>query len=138
MHLNYVIFVDDKLVEGYYPGMFIIKDSLNNVSDTIKFNYEVGDLIVSSSGYEKLMVLKSDAKIKFVLNYRNTCPYEDLVFSTEETKYWLIERYVIMRVYNYKNKHNQKIFREKSGYGIEINIPGGGMILPRKKSKKWW
>lgn len=136
-HLNFILFVDNELATGYYDGLFKIKDdSLGTVTDSIHFHYEVGNLILTPNDLKRLNILKPDTKIEFSVNYRQTCPYEDLVYTIETTKHYLFQRYVIMKIYNYYKKLNQKDFIQKTGYGIEINIPGGGIILPRKKTTK--
>jgi len=132
-HLNYTIFIDGEFVEDRCQGAFIIKDSLESLSDSIPFQYEAGDLVLTTQEYQKLNNLKSDTKVKFLFISRHSRFCQDMTYTKEAIKFWFIQRYIILRIYNFKNKLNQKDFLERSGYGIEITIPGYGIILPRKR-----
>lgn len=134
-HLNLILFIDDEIVKtGIYDGVFQTKDSLGNVADSITFRYQVGELILTLEGYRKLTVLKPESKVVIAFKYRQICPnvieYE---YSKEIPLSWLFQRYVIFKVYNFTNKKNRKDFREKKGYGFEIETPERSMLIPRKK-----
>lgn len=136
-HMNFTLLIDNEIVEtGIYDGAFQIKDSLNNVLDNIPFKYLVGDLVLNPEDCEKLKTLKSGLILVITFKYRQICPnVKEFVYLKELPLSWLFQRYMIFKVYNFTNKKNYGYFKERTGYGVEITIPGKGIVIPRKTNK---
>jgi len=137
-HLNLILFIDDKIARsGVYDGVFITKDSLSDIQDSIPFHYEVGDLDFKNDDFSKLMKLSPNSKIIISFKYSEIYPIvKNHVYFKETTAFWLIQKYVILKVYNFDNIQNYKYFSEKVGYCIDIEIPANRISHIRKINTK--
>jgi len=138
VRLNFILVIDDEIVEtGVSNSFFLIKNSTGNPTDSIIFRHEVGDIILSSEGYNKLISLNPNTKVLITFTYKEFCPdTKQYEYSKEIQAGWLVQRYIIFKVYNFEKKKNHRNFLEKQGNGFEVFIPATGLVLPRKKIKK--
>lgn len=131
-HINLVLFIDGDLVKsGIYDSYFIIDNN-----DTISFKYEIGDILVRDSNFQKLQLLPLGTDILINFRYRLGGDLSVFAYSIKLKKEFLFQRFLLLRLYNYANKENSKFFENKSGYGFEVESPLGIYKLPKKRPQK--
>ena len=140
--LPLIISIDGDIpTSDIYKCHFLVKDSLNRVSDSIHFDYRVSQATVTERQYQRLKSLSSNSKliirfeyspVKSVTNVPHT--YECAINVS-----WINDVYIILKFHNYENKLNYAFFNKRKGYGVEIEIPGSAsMLLSRVKQSIPW
>lgn len=139
VNLNCLIKVDDKILKaGISDCRLNVMDNKGNSLKQLLFEYEVGRVIIKK---EEVVLLKSMGESKAVLefNYRQICPNaKEYIYKIEIDLDFLLQRYLIINIFNLDNKRNSRIFGGNSGYVFDIEIPSRKIATPRKKKEKEW
>ena len=134
-YFNCVIMVDNELVNpSSLTGEYIIlKNSLNKTSDTIKFDYNYGTVLFSESDFNKLNHTSENDSLELVFDYLMLRPVQKkCYYKIRLDSSWLDQSFLIVKIYNYDNVINKKIFPQKLGYGVEISNAVYKTSLPRR------
>ena len=136
--LNLILIIDDRIVKkGVSDGFIEVKRNSEDPSKKIEFKHIVGKLMMTTEDYTELSLLDTNTVVSVNFKYHCLNPEKrEYEYSKEIFASWLIQPYVIFRVYNFANKKNRKSFREKEGYGIDIEIPSKAILIPRKRARK--
>jgi hypothetical protein len=98
-HFNCTVFIDGKLPDlDVLTGHFVYSDP-NMKSQTIDFEYVVGEITMSSYNYLIISKLDPNSDIEIILNYK---PVPNKNYQYKETLKvgWLFERYLVLRITN--------------------------------------
>ena len=129
--LNFILFIDDDLVhpnKGSITECFFL-----HKEDTINIKLFPGKIVLN----EKLFNNYDDSSnIIFNFSYKDICPNSKKYSYQINLKVrYLISEYLILKLYNFSEKENQKKFRPKLGYGYDLISPYFTSFYPRKSKK---
>lgn len=137
INLNCLIKVDDKIVKvGITDCSLNVLDDKGNSLKQLSFEYEVGRIKIKK---EDVVLLKnmSDSKAVLEFNYSQICPNaKEYTYKLEMDLAFLLQRYLIIDIFNLDKKRNSRIFGGKSGYVFDIEIPSRKIATPKKKKEK--
>ena len=135
--LNFILTIDKEIpIAKIFDGYFLITKKAQNIRDTFKFQYQVGTLLLSSSDYENLFSLDSTSTIKIKFKYIKFSSNQTQIYSYEKVlrDTWVNEVYIILNVFNYFDAESRKkYFIRKDQYVIQIQVPGGGNVIAKRK-----
>jgi len=139
--LNIIITINEKIVENVGSSNFILKETGSSLSDTINvLRYYSGCLLISQTGYDKLISSKADSVSLFFyynepLTKQND--WEVNYYEIEFNKAWFKDYYSLINIYNLDIKKYRKIFyplNKQRNYTYEYYGPSGFVIIrPRRE-----
>jgi hypothetical protein len=135
--LNFILLVDNDVVRSNVnAGYFLINNSTGKSIDTVRFEYQVGALIIKKHDYSRLHSIDSNSQVFICFNYWNYMFDHDKIFTykCKITPEWLNEDYIILKIYNYANKYSRKKYEiKKNSYRFIIEVPGHENVIPERE-----
>ena len=147
--LPFVLLIDNEVPDpSIIKGIFLIKDSIGMIKDSIKFDYQIGGLDLESSAYNKFFKVnqtynifvrfkEKDFKLNTTYIYQEQIPNKYI--NDEYPNGFINERYFIVKIFNKFNGDSRAkyYFKKNENYIVQIEIPGFSSLLPTlKKSDK--
>ena len=131
-NLNMVIDVNDRLVTSEIAGTYLNFEYKDGTKDQILIGYHPGELILENDSWEKIKSEKTK-KITLTFNYYTYKRGNQKIasFEVEIEKYHFYKRYLILHVYDFRERK----YRKKYGcltdaeYIIDFNYPQGGILI---------
>ena len=145
--LPFVLLIDNEVpVSSDTHGVFLIKDSIGTVKDSVMFKYDVGILSMTKTEYQKLFATRSPNKLSLKiyhlsLNADTTYVYEKRIpikyINWEYPHGYLNNEYFIVKIFNKFDSDSRAKYYFKAGedYIMLITIPGMGDVIPRLKKE---
>lgn len=137
MRLNFILAIDNEIpIAKIFDGYFLIQNKIHYKQDTLRFQYQVGGLLLSSTDYQNLFLVDSLSTITIKFKYRNFTQNFTHVYNYEKVlrNTWINESYIILNVFNYYDADSRKkYFISKNQYLIQVQVPGGGNVIARRK-----
>jgi hypothetical protein len=148
--LPFVLLIDNEVPDpSYIHGVFLIKDSLNIVRDSVKFKYEVGSLTMTKPDYDKLFSVKQVNNIAIkLIQYGFNSDTTDTSYVYEyhiPNKYinqeypngFMNKTYFIFKIFNKFNidSRTKYYFTKDENYIVQIIIPGSETLIPFLKKE---
>jgi hypothetical protein len=143
--LPFVLLIDNEVpVYSDTHGVFLIKDSIGTVQDSVMFKYDVGVLSMIKTEYQKLFATKPPNQLSLKIyhlsfNADTTYVYEKRIpieyINGEYPHGYLNNEYFIVKIFNKFDADSRAKYYFKAGenYIILITIPGMGDVIPRLK-----
>lgn len=145
--LPFVLLIDNEVpTHSDTWGIFLIKDSVGTVKDSIMFDYEVGRLSMTKAEYNKLFKVKPVYNIFLRISHLST--HVDTTYVYEKkiwNKYWnweyphgyMNEDYFIVKIFNKFDADSRAKYYFKPGqdYIVLITVGGMGDIIPLLKKE---
>lgn len=118
--INCIIFIDGKLPYGSGLKGELVVSRHDEVSDTIKFNYQIGEIRVSEDEWAELVDLQADQPIRMNLRY---LPFVgNAKFYSGNLRFIdLRSGYLIVRITNLKKKKKRKEGMKEYYFGISTS-----------------
>jgi hypothetical protein len=145
--LPFVLLIDNEVpVNSDTHGVFMIKDSLGIVKDSVIFGYDVGVLTMTKAEYKKLFAIKFPNKLSLKIYHLSlhadrTYVYEKRIpikyFNWEYPHGYLNKEYFIVKIFNKFDADSRAkyYFKSDQDYIMLITIPGMGDIIPFMKKE---
>ena len=125
-HINLIITIDKEIVKSIGSAYFIIFDSIDNKSDSIRAYYYPGCLSLKENDFNRII------KDKNVIFYFTTV---DSYYHIKYQKEWFFTTYSLLHIYNSNTKEYKKMTRDNdsSKYTYEFYSPEGFMLIRAKQ-----
>jgi len=138
-NFDIIIFVDEEIViEGIADIKFILKDTSNlNNNIIIEADYYPGNLSITKSDYERILLSNKDLFLKFTYYGENEKGKRSVyLYEIEYQKSWMNTYFNILKIYNFDNSKYRRAFTQtnkEQKYTFEIISPDYSLIRIRKK-----
>ena len=146
-YLPFVLLIDNE-VPTYSDthGVFLIKDSVGVVKDSVTFKYDVGVLLMTDGEYNKLFAVRPPNKLSLKiyhisLHVDTTYVYEKSIpidyFNAEYPHGYMNKEYFIVKIFNKfdADARSKYYFKKGEAYLMQITIPGMGDVIPHLKKQ---
>ncbi|MFI5161852.1 MAG: hypothetical protein ACHQHN_11280 [Sphingobacteriales bacterium] len=145
--LPFVLLIDNEIPEpSVTEGIFLIKDSVGTLKDSVMFDYRPGVLSITTADYKRLFKVKPVYNIFLRISHKG--PHLDTTYvylRQIDNKYWnweyphgyMNEYYFIFKVFNKFNpdSRNKYYFKPGQDYITQITIGGMSDVIPVLKKE---
>ena len=140
-HLPFILLIDNEVPDpSIIHGIFLIKDSLGVVKDSVDFDYQVAELKMTRADYNRFFKIKQVYRIfiKFAqINLEAGTPdiYEKQIpnkyLNGEYPNGFINKLYFIVKIFNKSNADSRSkyYFKKDENYIAQVIIPGFSTLL---------